>query len=138
MKISLVTLFLLLPNSLVTPGSTIPGVTAEQICVPGYTQTVRNVSKYKKKQVFNQYMVDPKSDRFEIDHLISLELGGANDIKNLWPQSYTSEPYNAYDKDRLENKLHKMVCDKEIDLQTAQKLISIDWIAAYNRYVGDK
>jgi hypothetical protein len=68
----------------------------------------------------------------EIDHLISLELGGSNDAKNLWPQP--SPDYKA--KDELENYLHKRVClcyglaDQsgpecagKLDLQTARKMV---------------
>jgi hypothetical protein len=29
---------------------------------------------------------------YEIDYLISLELGGSNSIKNLWPESYWASP----------------------------------------------
>jgi hypothetical protein len=53
---------------------------------------VRHVTAATKRQVFAEYGVDPKSDKFEVDHLISLELGGSNAIGNLWPQSYTSSP----------------------------------------------
>src|SRR5262249_28241155 len=72
---------------------------------------------------------------YEVDHLISLELGGSNSIKNLWPQSYLTQPYNAHVKDVLENKLHKMVCDGTIDLRTAQREIATNWIEAYRKYV---
>jgi hypothetical protein len=37
-------------------------------------------------------------------------------------------------KDRLENRLHQMVCAGELDLTTAQQAIASDWIAAYKRY----
>lgn len=92
----------------------------------------------KKEKVFERYGVDPKSDKFEVDHYISLEIGGSNDIENLWYQSYTTSPWNAHKKDRLENKLHQMVCDGIITLEQAQKEISTDWIAAYQKYIGDK
>ena len=62
-------------------------------------------------------------------------MGGSNDIKNLWPQSYTTQPYNAYMKDKLENKLRKLICSGELDLAKAQKEIAADWILAYNKYV---
>ena len=67
--------------------------------------------------------------------MISLELGGANDIKNLWPESYTTVPYNAHVKDDLENKLHRMICSGQIDMKTAQTEIATDWIGAYKKYV---
>ena len=71
----------------------------------------------------------------EVDHLRSLELGGANTRANLWPQPYCG-PWNAIQKDTLENHLHKLVCAGEITLEQAQAEISMDWIAAYKRYIG--
>jgi hypothetical protein len=73
----------------------------------------------------------------EIDHLISLELGGSNDIGNLWPQPYFND-CNAHQKDLLENKLHELVCDADdsIPLAEAQLAISTDWISAYTKYVN--
>ena len=39
----------------------------------------------------------------EIDHIVSLELGGSNDIANLYPEKLDAAPgYQV--KDRLENK----------------------------------
>ena len=66
-----------------------------------------------------------KKKVFEIDHLISLELGGSNNIKNLWPQSYTTVTYNARTKDDLENKLHFIICNGQIDILTAQRVGSM-------------
>ena len=40
-------------------------------------------------------------------------------------------------KDKLENKLHKLVCDGAIDLKVAQRAIATDWIEAYRKYVGN-
>ena len=72
----------------------------------------------------------------EIDHLISLEIGGANTIANLWPQPYSGD-WNAHIKDKLENLLHKKVCAGEITLEEAQKEISTNWIEAYKKYIGE-
>lgn len=125
------------PDPKLTPGVVNPAATKEMICTPNYTSQpgVRNVPESVKKQVFAEYNVDRNSDKFEIDHLISLELGGANDIKNLWPESYTTVPYNAHVKDDLENKLHRMICSGQIDMKTAQTEIATDWIGAYKKYV---
>jgi hypothetical protein len=124
-------------NMTLTPGVVDQNATTELICLAGYSGSVRNVSKSTKRKVFLEYGIDPKSDKFEIDHLISLELGGSNDIKNLWPQSYTTKPWNAHVKDKLENHLHRMVCDGIITLETAQKEIATDWIGAYKKYIND-
>ena len=126
------------PNPKLTPGVADSTATVGKICTPGYTAKVRNVPTSVKKQVFAEYHIDPTSDKFEVDHLISLELGGSNDIKNLWPQSYTTQPLNARRKDVLENKLHDMICSKQITIQEAQKAISTDWVKAYNTYIPNK
>jgi hypothetical protein len=73
----------------------------------------------------------------EIDHLISRELGGADDVANLWQQSYGSKPWNAVLKDKLENRLHKEMCDGNITLQEAQDMLVKDWREAYRRYYGE-
>ena len=68
--------------------------------------------------------------------LRSLELGGSNSIKNLWPESYRTSPWNARVKDRLENRLHELECDGDLDLKTAQREIAANWIEAYKKYVS--
>lgn len=127
-----------LPNPTLTPGVVDTNVTNEQLCLSGYTGTVRNVSAATKKKVFAEYKVDPKSDKFEIDHLVSLEIGGKNDIANLWNQSYTTQPWNAHVKDKLENRLHKLVCDGVMPLNIAQEKIRTDWILTYCEVYSDK
>lgn len=69
----------------------------------------------------------------EVDHLIPLELGGSNRISNLWPERLDGE-WNAHEKDELEGRLHRLVCAGKVDLETAQRAIATDWIAAYKEY----
>jgi hypothetical protein len=126
------------PDPKLTPGAINPAATKAVICVRGYTAQpgIRNVPEKLKKQVFAEYGIDPKSDQYEIDHLLSLQLGGSNDIHNLWPQSYTTKPLNAHVKDGLENTLHAAICNGKVDLATVQKEVATDWTAAYAKYVG--
>lgn len=119
----------LVPNALMTPGDTLT-VSLKALCTPGYSSGVRNVTESEKRAVFKEYGIDPKSGHYEIDHLISLELGGSNSVTNLWPQSYESQPFNAHVKDKLEDRLHSEVCHGQITLQHAQGEISSDWISA--------
>ena len=70
---------------------------------------------------------------YEVDHLISLELGGSNSVRNLWPEPYDIH-WNAHVKDALENRLHSLVCDGTVSMETAQKAISTNWINAYKTY----
>lgn len=124
----------LLPDQTLSPGATLP-VTRADICVPGYTKKVRNVPVSVKRQVYKEYGIKShKPGEYEVDHLISLELGGSNSIKNLWPQSYLTQPWNAHVKDALENEMHDEVCSGKTDLATVQHDIATDWIAAYKKY----
>jgi len=131
-----------LPDSSITPGAAFdPQVTLDVLCQSGYTKTVRHVTESEKAQVFANYGLSGNYDGYcagsegcEVDHLIALEIGGSNDISNLWPQSYTGT-WNAHMKDRLENRLRVLVCAKSVSMTTAQRAIASDWISAYNKYV---
>jgi hypothetical protein len=76
----------------------------------------------------------PRPDAYQVDYLITPELGGASDIRNLWPEPYGDTVWSAHVKDQLEDRLHRMVCRGDVDLTTAQHDISTDWIAAYRKY----
>jgi len=130
-----------IPDPKLTPGVTDPKLTAQVLCAPGFsTSTIRNVTEATKKQVYARYNVQNHAgycsgpQGCEIDHLISLEIGGKNDIQNLWPQPYDGT-WSAHMKDTLENKLHKMVCAGQLPLAQAQKEIATDWRVAYQKYV---
>ncbi|HEY2895835.1 MAG TPA: hypothetical protein VGJ12_01760 [Gemmatimonadaceae bacterium] len=128
--------FPFVPDLAKTPGDTLE-VTAADICVPGYSKKVRNVPIAVKRQVYLNYGIRKhKPGDYEIDHLISLELGGSNSIRNLWPQSYRTSPWNAHVKDALENELHRRVCAGTIDLATAQRIIAQNWVMGYRIYVN--
>ena len=72
---------------------------------------------------------------YELDYLITPELGGTSDPHNLWPERYASGPWNARVKDDLERLLPQLVCQGSVDLTTAQRAIADNWIAAYKRYL---
>jgi hypothetical protein len=86
-------------------------------------------------KVFEAYGVsDPPPGAYELDYLIAPELGGTNDIRNLWPQPYRTLPWDAHAKDALEDRLYQLVCDGSLTLATAQQDLATDWIAAYKKY----
>ncbi len=124
-------------NPTLTPGDVIQNLPLDLLCMEGYTTTVRNVSKTTKKNVFELYNISypPKENTYVIDHLIPLELGGSNSIKNLWPQSIEESSTSAKMKDKLENMLHTKVCEGSISLYEAQSIFSHDWLAWYEDHV---
>jgi hypothetical protein len=128
-----------LPNLTLTPGVARSDLTTAQVCMTKWGKDTRAVTEAMKQQVFKFYGFsilnhDPRCP-CEIDHLISRELGGADDVRNLWPQSY-SGPWNAHMKDRLENRLHKEVCEGKLPLAAAQQSIVADWTSLWKIYFG--
>ncbi len=123
-----------LPDSSCTPGAIFPNATKEQICTSGYSSSVRDVSVTIKKQIYAEYGLTYPQARgaYEVDHFISLELGGSNDISNLWPEAANPKP-GFHEKDMVENYLHDQVCSGDMSLQEAQKEISTNWLAVYNK-----
>lgn len=67
---------------------------------------------------------------YAIDHLIPVELGGANTPANLWPDPYGS-PYGAIQKEGLGDWLHREVCGGYMLLGVAQHAIASNWYTAW-------
>lgn len=132
----------IVPDPVLTPGQA-RDLTLEQICSTKWGHDERAVTQAMKNQVFDEYHI-AAADRhlpdgkpaFEVDHLVSRELGGADAVANLWPEPYTG-PWNAHMKDRVENRLHVEVCAGRLPLGEAQHDISTDWRAAFVRYFGE-
>jgi len=124
------------PDPKLTPGAVDAGAGVATICARGYAGRARHVDAAEKARVFAEYGVDRRRQHFEVDHLISLELGGSNALGNLWPQSYDTRPLNARVKDALEDRLHALVCAGRVPLAVAQAAIARDWVGAYARWVG--
>ena len=117
-----------------TPGSVYEEVTAEIICVPGYSKTVRKTTASMKREVYEKYNIPiNKRKEFVLDHLISLQIGGTNEIPNLFPQRSTGI-INSRTKDKIENYLKRQVCKGNITLQEAQGLIVEDWLMVWEDY----
>jgi hypothetical protein len=123
------------PRSM-TPGEARP-ITVREVCE--YQRAVvisHDIPEDKQRQVFAIYGIkSPKQGQFEVDYLITPDLGGTESIRNLWPEPY-SAVWNARVKDQLEEKLHELVCSGKLDLSTAQHDIAVDWIGAYKKYVS--
>lgn len=132
----------ILPDNIKTPG-VVRDMTVDVVCTTKWGKDRRFVSEGMKDDIFKVYgysgNLDPKcimdthGRHCELDHKISRELAGADDIKNMWPQSYGGE-WNATIKDKLENRLHADVCvTHTMTLKEAQDCISSNWIDCYNK-----
>jgi len=116
------------------------------VCSTKWGRDARKVTAAMKQQAFENYGLTGNTDkactpdkngrRCEIDHLVPRQLGGADDVKNLWPQPYGGEPWNAVRKDRVENRLQKEVCAGRMSLRKAQQEISRDYRIPFRRYFG--
>jgi hypothetical protein len=121
-----------LPQSSLTPGA-VSTLTSAELC--NGSRPSRIVMETVRAGVVRAYGMEgvPES-AYELDALITPELGGSTDPANLWPQRYHSPVWNARVKDELERLLPEMVCRGEITLAEAQRDIATDWIAAYQRH----
>ena len=121
----------LYPDVKMTPGDVLTK-DASIVCQKGYSKSVRNVSLAEKKQVYLEYNTSHPQPQGanEVDHFISLELGGSNDIKNLWLEPASPTP-GFHEKDAVENYLHAQVCNGSMSLEEAQKKISTDWYKVF-------
>jgi hypothetical protein len=141
----------LLPDPKLTPGAIFTNVTIEQLTTKGYANVfnggVRNVPESEKRAVFIEYFgaVPARPGNYEVDHLISLELGGCNSISNLWPQAYNTPFWNAHTKDRVEDRAAALVrqCLQKQGpaaaaalLKQYQTQIAVNWTNLYVKIVG--
>jgi hypothetical protein len=132
-----------LPDPGLTPGVVL-NLSVREICGTKWGKDRRHVTAKMKRVVFHEYGLTGNKDKYcrpggcEVDHLVSRELGGADNVRNLWPQPYTPDPATgcgAHQKDRLENELHRLVCSGRMPLAEAQHDIGVDWVSAYNVHV---
>ena len=130
----------LLPDPGCTPGAINETLTLDVMTAKGFdTACVRDqaTSAEKKQETYSWYKIPKpasntgKNQVCELDHLVSLELGGADTLDNIWPQCGPSKAIlNARyfrRKDAVENFLAGEVRNGKIALAEAQKRIAEDW-----------
>lgn len=122
-----------LPDPKSTPGMVDGNRAAAKLCDPSFhTATVRDVPESEKRAACREYGIADgcPGKGYEIDHLISIELGGSNDLQNLWPQPVDApQVIGFHTKDVVENRAHRAVCDGKLTLLQAQDGIRTDWYA---------
>jgi hypothetical protein len=63
---------------------------------------------------------------------VALEIGGSNDIANLWPEAAEPRP-GFHEKDLVENYLHDQMCAGTMSLLEAQRAIATNWLDVYKQ-----
>lgn len=135
-----------LPDPTCTPGAINPTITTEILRDPAFrTSCVREQasSRAEKNSTYDSYGVarpdqnTGQNQTCELDHLISLELGGADTVDNIWPQCgpdhvELSERFFKR-KDAVENYLAAKVRNGTMSLKEAQVGIATDW----TQYLAD-
>jgi hypothetical protein len=127
-----------LPDPSLTPGSA-RTTSASDVCSDPHTAQYRHWSRERDNHILEEYGLPFGSSHlnYEIDHLIPLDIGGSDLDSNLWPEprsNIVEWRASAEAKDKLEWRLHDLVCSGELDLVEAQHEIVEDWQAAYTKY----
>jgi hypothetical protein len=124
----------LIPDSRFTPGF-VRSISVNEVCTTTYSDDTDPVPLSIRQQVFHEYGVEPQhSADYALDYLVSPQLGGTADIRNLWPEPEAQTVWNMRAKDALEDHLQELVCQGRIDLGTAQRDLATNWISAYQKY----
>ena len=129
------------PDIRCTPGGVTPGVTVEILRDPAWrTKCIRNCqsSEQQKHVAYAWYGLPRPEDNqganqvCELDHLVPLELGGADGLGNIWPEcgpdAVTLRDRYFKQKDVVENYLAAKVKSGEMPLDEAQRGIATDWV----------
>jgi hypothetical protein len=128
------------PDPKCTPGAINPTITAEVLREPVFrTACLRQqvTAEREKARTYNWYSIPHPvnnslgSQSCELDHLVPLELGGADTLDNIWPQcgppgTPLAQRYFKQ-KDVVENYLSWRVKRGEMDLAQAQKGVASNW-----------
>lgn len=134
-----------IPDPKCTPGAVNPTVTVEVLQNLDFrTPCLRNhvTTEEQKNGTYESYATPhPAHNRgvyqiCELDHLVPLELGGADTLDNIWPQCGPKGVPLVHryfkKKDIVENYLAKQVRDGVLDLKAAQQGIASDWTQYLN------
>jgi hypothetical protein len=133
-----------LPDPACTPGAVDGAVTDAEIAATicrkgGYTSSVRppvSLTEPAKRRLLAAYgIAETQIGRYELDHLIDLAIGGASDVRNLWPEPDTFQRFHPdsfvhNDKDVVESYTFHAVCDHKVTVTAVQNAMATDWSTA--------
>jgi hypothetical protein len=104
---------------------------SQTICKPGWTKAVRPTSnvieQIKREKLRAAGWSDADKNRYELDYIIPLSLGGAPDD----PRNFELEPSKeVMEKEALEACLPRLVCERRLMLDEVRNAVWRDWRAA--------
>jgi len=125
-----------LPDPSCTPGAFNPTVSAKVFGAQKFTtKCIRDciTDSAQKHTMYAAYHVNQNSS-CELDHLVPLEMGGADSLDNIWPQCGKAPNGKNYKdiKDVVENYLSIEIL-MGLDIDAARKGIASDW----TQYIAD-
>lgn len=129
-----------LPDRRCSPGAYATKLTQAIVCASDFTTPpYRHVPDSEKRDAEQEYGMNTTTTygkTLEIDHIVSLELGGSNTIANLFPEKRdVAQGYKI--KDALETHLNTLVCTKHtMSLKAAQIAIAANWETLYKKVYG--
>jgi hypothetical protein len=139
-----------LPDARCSPGAINPTITLAVLKDPEFrTGCIRDctTSSSQKANTYGAYgIAHParnagSSQTCELDHVVPLELGGADTLDNIWPQcgpTGASLPQRFFkEKDIVENYLARQVRSGRLPLSAAQASIAADWTQFLNQAKAD-
>jgi hypothetical protein len=121
------------PRPRLTPGAVASTDTSALCSVPDHSQG--DAPAPAQAAVFREYgdTTPQLQQKYEIDYLVPLPLGGAQTLANLWPAALKGTGY--FEKIQLDHVLRDLVCRRTITLLAAQHDLEQNWYAAWLQYV---
>ncbi len=129
-----------LPDPLCTPGAVNPTITADVLRDPDFrTAEERDdlTTEGRKKVVYSWYGIPEPADNegphqvCELDHLVSIGLGGSDALENIWPQCGPPDVPVGQREFKVKDAHAELSLMRDVkagaDLPTIQKRIAQDW-----------
>ncbi|MCO5994979.1 hypothetical protein [Actinoallomurus rhizosphaericola] len=121
------------PIWLCVPGMVTSGVNESNYpttgCDPAYERRMRPPTSELEeatRRVREEFRLGPPV-HWRLDWLVPLSLGGANDLRNLWPIPW---PETAARKKKVDQDIFRAVCAGTVNLTAAQGVIAGNWVFA--------
>jgi len=122
------------PRHALTPGAIATRNTAAVCTMPDHAggsiiPTTTQAAVYREYGYRNPQV----QSKYEIDYLVPLFLGGANNTANMWPAALKGTGF--FEKIQLDHVLRDLVCHRTLQLVTAQKDLERNWYTAWLKFV---